>query len=600
MAKNGSFEFTASGYLQGKIDWSSSSNGSTANSSNITAILYARRTNSATTTGRSWSGYVKIQGKDNSNQVNINFSSSVSVSSNWVEMARVTLNNAKHNNDGNGYATISGSVTGPSGTQLAGNTSSGSSNVSLDTIPRYATMTSATNFNDEQNPSFTYSNPAGLNNLRCWLEINPTGEHLAERNITSTATSGTYTWELTEEERNKLRAKIPNNSSATCRIGLYSTLGGSTQASFKDMTFSIVNGNPIFSNFTFEDINSTTLALTGDSSKNVNGFSTIKATISVANKAEAIKSASMSKYRFIIGTTSTDITYSDDESVSGNISNATNGTYNIYAIDSRNNSTLVTKLASEEIAYTPINFVSSSCKVERNNGGVGKFAILTINGDIWNNNFGQVSNDITSVLVEYKETSSSIWLTSPTTITPTISGNSFNFSGQVASQEQDYSFELNKSYDFRITIEDELSTKTIQLTPMASAVPNISLADEGVGIMCDYDESLGGDLQVGGEKYIPYPSDWFKFRRKSVSVNVPGGGSNFDVMSSLEEPTGYTFFTVIPYRNGYSDQWVVSYSRYGNRIVATIYSKWNGNLSNSLEFSVIYIRSDLIDSFIVN
>jgi hypothetical protein len=30
-------------------------------------------------------------------------------------------------------------------------------------------------------------------------------------------------------------------------------------------------------------------------------------------------------------------------------------------------------------------------------------------------------------------------------------------------------------------------------------VPNISLADNGVGIMCDYDETLGGDLQVGGK-----------------------------------------------------------------------------------------------------
>ena len=400
-----------------------------------------------------------------------------------------------HNPDGTlGNQTVSLYVRITSSTSTSTNVS-----VHMNTIPRFATMNSATNFNDEQNPSFTYSNPAGLNNLSCWLEINPNGEHLAERNITSSATSGTYTWELTNEEREQLRAKIPNSNTATCRIGLYSTLSGSTQASYKDMTFTIINGNPIFNNFEFEDINPTTLALTGDSSKNINGFSTIRATISTTNKAEAIKSATMNKYRFIIGTTSTDINYSDEESVSGNISNAINGTYNVYAIDSRNNSTLVTKLASQEIAYTPINFISSNCKVERNNGGVGEYAVLTINGEIWNDNFGQVSNSITSVLIEYKETSSSTWLTSPTTITPTISGNSFNFTGQVASQEQDYSFELNKSYDFRITIEDELSTKTIQLTPMSSSIPNMSFADNGVGIMCDYDENLGGLLQVGGK-----------------------------------------------------------------------------------------------------
>ena len=482
------FEFGASGYLQGRIVWSSSSNGSVANSSNVSATLQVHRTNSATTTG-TWTGSLNINGD------NRGWSWYGSIGNGWVSVSSFTIT-VGHNSDGSKVCYIGGSVTGPSGTSLAGKTSSGAQNVTLDKIDRFATMTSATNFTDESNPSFVYTNPANTS-MSCWLEINPAGEHLAVRNFSGTG--GTYTWELTNEEREQLRAKIPNNSSATCRIGLYSTLGGSTQASFKDMTFSIVNGNPIFNNFEFEDINPTTLALTGDSSKNVNGFSTIQATISTTNKAEAIKSATMSKYRFTIGTTSTDINYSDEESVSGNISNAINGTYNIYAIDSRNNSTLVTKLASEEIPYTLINFISSSCKVERSNGGVGGNAVLTLNGEIWNNNFGLVSNSITSVLIEYKETSSSTWLTSPTTITPTISGNSFNFTGQVASQEQDYSFELNKSYDFRITIEDELSTKTIQLTPMSSSIPNVSLADNGVGIMCDYDESLGGLLQVGGK-----------------------------------------------------------------------------------------------------
>lgn len=144
---SGNFEFAyafspkGSG-LQGKIVWSSTSNGSAANTSNVTAILYARRNNNATTKGTSWSGYVKIQGKDNSNQANINFgTTSVSVSSNWVEMARVTLNNAKHNDNGSGSVVISGSVTGPTGTSLEGVTSSKSQTANLDTIPRKANIT---------------------------------------------------------------------------------------------------------------------------------------------------------------------------------------------------------------------------------------------------------------------------------------------------------------------------------------------------------------------------------------------------------------------------------------------------------------------------
>lgn len=132
---SGSFEFTPSGALQGKIYWSSTSNGSSANSSNVTAILYARRTDSYTTWARDWSGYVKV----GSAQVNVNFSSTVYVSSDWVEMARVTTTIA-HNNDGTGSASVSGSVTGPSGTSLEGKTSSGSQIVTLDRIPRYTSI----------------------------------------------------------------------------------------------------------------------------------------------------------------------------------------------------------------------------------------------------------------------------------------------------------------------------------------------------------------------------------------------------------------------------------------------------------------------------
>ena len=132
---SGTITFGASGYLQGKIEWSSISNGSSANSSNVTATLYARRTNNATTTGRNWSGYVSIEG----NSVSINFSSSVSISSNWVQMATNTIV-VSHNDNGTKQITISGSVTGPSGTSLAGNTSSGTDYPWLDTIPRYVTI----------------------------------------------------------------------------------------------------------------------------------------------------------------------------------------------------------------------------------------------------------------------------------------------------------------------------------------------------------------------------------------------------------------------------------------------------------------------------
>lgn len=133
------FEFDPDGYLQGKIEWDAYGNGPVANSSNVTAVLYARRTNSATTKGRSWSGFVGI----NNDKEWISFNTSVSVSSDWVEMVRISRT-IPHNPNGSGGATLSGSVSGPTQTTLEGRTSSGSSPVTFDTIPRYATGTSLT------------------------------------------------------------------------------------------------------------------------------------------------------------------------------------------------------------------------------------------------------------------------------------------------------------------------------------------------------------------------------------------------------------------------------------------------------------------------
>lgn len=520
---SGGFEFAASGYLQGKIEWVSTSNGSSANSSNVSMSLLARRTNNYSTTG-TWTGNMNIQNNDSG------VSYYGTIGNSWVVIGQKTVTVA-HNNDGTCSCYIGGSVTGPSGTSLSGNTSVGSQWVTLDTIPRYATMTNATNFNDEQNPSFTYNNPANTS-MSCWLEVNPTGEHLAVRNFSGTG--GTYTWQLTEAERNQLRAKIPNNNSATCRIGLYSTLGGSTQPSFRDVSFTIVNANPTFSNFTFEDTNTTTTALTGNNQNIIPRYSNVKATISTTNKAEALKSATMSKYRFTVGNSSTDITYSDSASVNGTINNVENGTFNVYAIDSRNNSTLVTKLANQVINYSDVT-IDVNSKVERSNGGVGGDVTLTYSGTFWNNNFGQVANSIKLAKYEFKKTTDTTWITGTTDISPTINNNNFSFSALVRSNNPDYTFDLESSYDFRVTISDELSTKTIQLTPLSSAVPNIALADDGVAIMGAYDDNLGGYLQVGGGVVGVYSTSEIKTNeiwingksiyQKAVEVNFGTAGT---------------------------------------------------------------------------
>lgn len=412
-----------------------------------------------------------------------------------------------HDSNGNFSTTIGASL---STTYTSG---SCSGILTLPKITRFATITSAIgNFNDEDNPWFKFSNPAN-SSMSCWLEINPNGEHLCTRTVNGS--SGTYTWALTETERKQLRAKLPNSNTGKIRIGLYSTIGGVRKASYVDRTYTIINANPIFNDFEFEDTNTTTTALTGNNQDIIINYSNIKATINTINKAEAIKEATMTKYRLSSGEITADINYSDDSSVSVLINNANSGTINLYAIDSRNNSTMVTKLANNIINYENIYIDKQNSSLQRNNNQVGQSAILTLNGTFWNGDFGNVFNDITSVTYRLKKTDSNVWIDGTTQISVSITDNNFTFTGQIASDNLDTNWNLESSYNVEITVSDELSSATVNFI-LNSGVPTLCLDKEGVGIMCAYDTNLGGGLQVNGSPIIDAGEGYIKYNNGTM------------------------------------------------------------------------------------
>ena len=131
---SGSWTFgTGNSYIQGKVNWSSSSNGSSANSSNISVSVYFRRTNSGYTSYGKVNTYCVINGGSQKNETG--FSVSLSNPNTW------TLVYAKnwtvgHNSDGSKQINIR--VWGN------GNFSIGSYDtnrtVTLDKIPRYTSI----------------------------------------------------------------------------------------------------------------------------------------------------------------------------------------------------------------------------------------------------------------------------------------------------------------------------------------------------------------------------------------------------------------------------------------------------------------------------
>ena len=154
---------------------------------------------------------------------------------------------------------------------------SGSTNLSVTfpSIQRYAIISSASNFNDEENPSITFSNN-GLYGLRAKILVGET--EIYSQDLVGNETS--YTFELTQTQRNQLRqlctGKTLSVSLAICSISNNQIVYTSSQ----NVVMSIVNADPTFT-YTVEEVNQNVIDFLGTSSANqiISNVSVLKFTV---------------------------------------------------------------------------------------------------------------------------------------------------------------------------------------------------------------------------------------------------------------------------------------------------------------------------------
>lgn len=414
---------TGNQFIESAIDWVSTPS-IADNKSVVTASLWYRRTNSWSGTATSGTGTfsLTIDGQSGSTTVSLTIPNNGA----WVKAIEITRT-VSHNGDGSRSITISASGSIPS-TSLSSTNCSGT--VKLDDIPRQATMTSASNFNDEGNPSFTFSNPANAP-MECWLEPNPTGDHLCERTLSGT--NGTYTWELTEAERKQLRKACKGNS-CTCRIGLYSTVGGVQYASYLDKTLSIVNGNPTFteSQISYADI-SAVKDITGNPLQIVQNQSNLKVTI---ENATANKEASISKYDITVNGVTKTVTESGTVEF-GSVNSSANTTVSVKVTDSRGNTTTASK-PIKMLAWSLPVFTAS---LERLNNYEDE-TYLTVDASI------SSVNDKNTIAISYQYKESGGDYGEPVSITN--------------KKKHTILCDKNKAYIFSITVEDLFDSTTAE------------------------------------------------------------------------------------------------------------------------------------------
>lgn len=334
-------------------------------------------------------------------------------------------------------------------------------NFPLDSIPRGATVTAADNFNDEGNPSITYSNPAGntVSSLVAGIfDNNGQTAYAGYREISKTGSS--YTFTLSDAERAALRNAATGNT-LTVRFYVRTTLAGNNFFSSIPKTFSIVNGNPTL-NPTVVDTNETTKALTGDANKLVRYYSNAYYTVN----AGAVKSASLSSQKAThAGVTQTAGT--------GTFNGIQNGSFAFEAKDSRGNVTTKT------ITKTLIEYVKLTCnqKIEISAEGTAK---ININGNYFNGSFGATANTLT-VQYRYKESGGTFggW----TSANATPSGNAYDVNVSIPG------LNYQKAYVFQCRAFDKLAT----VSTNEKTVKSLPVFDWG-----EDDFHIHGDLVVEG------------------------------------------------------------------------------------------------------
>lgn len=217
------------------------------------------------------------------------------------------------------------------GTWVSSITATGT--ITLNAIPRQAQITGANNFNDEQNPSFTYTNAGGFQ-LSAYLRF---ADKRIDRSGLGNATSGSYTFTLTEAERNSLRNATPNSNTMNVIYGVATVISGTTYTHEVAKTMTIVNGNPTAPILTYADTNATTTAITGDAQRIIRNKSILTASVGTgtAKKGATIKSYS---------TTINGVIKAGNGSINfGTINLATNGELITTITDSRGNTATVKK-----------------------------------------------------------------------------------------------------------------------------------------------------------------------------------------------------------------------------------------------------------------
>ena len=280
MATSSNFS-TSNQYIKYRIIVTENSTSVANNTSNVTVKVQCWRTNTGYETYGTGTCYVTIDGTQYTQAIT---TSQKFTYNSYTEIFSKTLN-ITHNQNGSKTIYVSSYIS-----HSRFNSNSQGFNVNLTNIPRGATITSAPNFTDEENPTIYYSNTAGnsVSSLQACISLIGSNDDIVYRDISKTGTS--YTFNLTSAEKQVLY-NATSGKSRTVYFYIKTILNGNTLYSSKAVTFSVVNSNPTIGSVAYQDTNSAITFITGNDQWIVRNKSTLKITL---NTLKALKGATLS------------------------------------------------------------------------------------------------------------------------------------------------------------------------------------------------------------------------------------------------------------------------------------------------------------------
>lgn len=377
--------------------------------------------------------------------------------------------------------------------------------------------TTANNFTDEESPSFSYATPItgysfysadsaergadSISSLQAGLSLDGETIDITYRSIPTTG--GTYTFVLTEAERELLRQKAQGSNV----VPIYYMLRvvrkiDTNMIAFVSKTqrlLTIVGCEPQL-NPTVKDIQLETLALTGDENTMVR----------YESMAEFSTGAVASKHATIVSQSVQCGSKTISDLFNGIIDDVETGIFVFNATDSR-------KLSAEPVVIEKnlIEYVKPTCYqkvVPKLSGEVDAQVILTITGNYYDGSFGAVDNELT-LEVRYTQDDGKTfgdWIVLTNNATPVFNNDTYELEATIGG------FKYDKAYIFQCRATDKLN----RVASTQYTVRVIPIFDWG-----EYDFNFNVPVNINAETLDMNNNTIIRHSKEAdnVVLSAPGG-----------------------------------------------------------------------------